>query len=268
MIRNISNKLLLVFGLFTLAFIWNCAPSAPAPVEDVLLPEIDVAQVKDNSDEALKLSRETKLDIEAINTKLIEIDNRLLIIGEELASLSAAKMEELENRIAILSEELRFLDSELKKTQNLTSVKGSAFGNTFTPNPKPQGDKPKIEETESQAYKQASDLFYARKYSQAIQEYNRILEKYPEGTYADNAIFWKGECQFAMGNYAKAIASYQRVFTFPSTEKADDAQYKIGLAYLRMGDKTQSRAELEKLLSLYPDSEYVGRAKQELRKIQ
>jgi tol-pal system protein YbgF len=185
--------------------------------------------------------------------------------------LSAAKMEELENKITLLSEELRLLENGSKSTARGTArvkSKGAiAIKNTFTPHPKPGRDKPDIAETESQTYKLASDHFYARRYSKAIGFYDDIISKYPKGIYADNAMYWKGECHFAMGNYAKAIASYQRVFSIPNSEKSDDAQFKIGLSYMRMGEKQQAVNEFKKLLSLYPDSEYVGRARQELKKL-
>ncbi len=258
--------------LFISTAIIGCASSAPPEVKEALLPEIDVVQVKENSDEALKLSRENKLDLEAINTKLIEVDNRLLLIGEELANLSAAKLEELENRIAILSEEFRFMEHDFKSTKNSKSGKEQNnqqfVPNTFTPNPKPiHGKKPDFIETESQEYKKASDLFYARKYEDAIIQFENVLKQYPKGNYADNCVYWKGESHFALGNYAKAVASFQTVSSYSGSEKADDAQFKSGLAYLRMGDKKQAVIEMEKLLSLHPDSEYVGRAKQELKKL-
>ncbi|MBF0432962.1 MAG: tetratricopeptide repeat protein [Fibrobacteria bacterium] len=259
--------------LLPLSFFWGCASSSLPSFNsknNVVLPEIDVIQVKENSDEALKISRDAKLDIDAINTKLIEIDNKLLIIGEELSTFSAAKLEELENRVAILAEENRLLQQSVikgdkKGNKNETSQYKQ---NTFTPKPSPKRDKPILNETESQTYKMASDLFYARKFTQAIAQYDKILKEYPKGVYGDNANYWKAECHYAMGNYAKAINSYQRIFSYPNSEKGDDAQFKIGMSYLRTGDKNQAVTELKKLLSLYPDSEFIGRAKKELSKLE
>ena len=58
---------------------------------EALLPEIDVVQVKEQSDEALKLAQEAKLDVEVVTNKLTETDNRLILLSEEVSSVSIAK---------------------------------------------------------------------------------------------------------------------------------------------------------------------------------
>jgi len=248
-------------------FFLQCATAPPPRIEDALLPEIDVVRVKENSDEAMRLSRELKLDVDAIHTKILEIDNRLLIVGEELANISAAKIEELENRIAVLSEEFKLLEEEYKSDKELRQLSQGTLKNTFTPSPGPRRDQVQVEETEAMAYKTASDLFYARSYEKAIRQYEKVIQDYPNGTYADNAHYWKAESHFALGNYAKAIASYQKISSYAQSEKNDDSQFKIALSYARLGDTKQARLEFEKLLSLYPDSEYTGRARQEMKKL-
>ena len=67
--RKNQNYLQAIIALAISTLLISCASNPPPRIDDVLLPEIDVIQVKENSDEALKISRETKLDIEAINTK-------------------------------------------------------------------------------------------------------------------------------------------------------------------------------------------------------
>ena len=138
---------------------------------------------------------------------------------------------------------------------------------TFSPNPRTNKTNLSLEETEAQEYKKAADLYYGRKYSQAIKRFRELLNDYPNGTFADNSWYWIGECHFAQGNFAKAIASFQKVLTFPRTEKADDAQLKLGYCYLRMGERNQAAEEFQKVLSLYPSSEFAGRAKAELNKL-
>ncbi|MDQ3002871.1 MAG: tetratricopeptide repeat protein, partial [Fibrobacterota bacterium] len=102
----------------------------------------------------------------------------------------------------------------------------------------------------------------------AIGKFEELLQKFPASTYADNCNYWIGECHFAMGNFAKAIAGFRQVFTFPETEKADDAQLKLGYCQLRLGDKKLAAEEFKKVVSLYPDSEYTERAKEELAKLE
>jgi TolA-binding protein len=58
------------------------------------------------------------------------------------------------------------------------------------------------------------------------------------------------------------------VFEYRNTSKADDAQLKIGLSYLKMGQRGRAKAEFDKLIDRYPGSEYVPRARKYLSEIE
>ncbi|MFW6221887.1 MAG: hypothetical protein ACOC4C_05410, partial [Fibrobacterota bacterium] len=91
-------------GIGIFLFLVGCAPSLDQMENETLLPEIDIVQLKENSDEALKLSQETKLEFQTINSRLTDIDNRIVVLNEEVSSVSLAKIEEIENRLALLIE--------------------------------------------------------------------------------------------------------------------------------------------------------------------
>ena len=91
----------------------GCAASRQQLGNEALLPEIDVIQVKEHSDEALKLAQEAKLDVEVVTNKLTETDNRLILLSEEVSSVSIAKIEELENRLALLIEAYKDLQAQV-----------------------------------------------------------------------------------------------------------------------------------------------------------
>jgi TolA-binding protein len=71
-----------------------------------------------------------------------------------------------------------------------------------------------------------------------------------------------------MGNFAKAVAAFNQVLAYAESEKADDAQLKLGYCYLRLGERKRAAAEFKKVVSLYPESEYTERAKEELAKLE
>ncbi len=70
-------------------------------------------------------------------------------------------------------------------------------------------------------------------------------------------------------NLLKAIEIFRKiVVTYPYSEKADDAQYRIGRLYFRyLKEREKARVELEKLLQNYPQSEFVEQAKEMLEKL-
>jgi len=251
-----------VAGLIALVTAAGCAGSSGGKKADSLLPEIDVVQVKENSDEALRLAQEAKLDVEMANTKLMEIDNRLVLLREDVSSVSIAKIEELEHKIALLVEALKDIQSQIDALEVSPRVRKKRSGPaTF----KPASASGILSTTpEYDAYQHALRVFNARNYTEARKLFFTLLKEHPRGKFADNAQYWIGECYYALGDFAQAISAFKKVFGFTNSTKADDAQYKTAKAYLSMGQKAIARSEWEKLLTRYPSSEYVPRVKKAL----
>lgn len=277
----------------------GCASAPNSRGGDPSLPEIDVLQLKENSDEALKLAQETKLEIQTLESKIKELEGRISSLGDEVAGLPLSKLEELSNQVSLVSEQLRSLEDRMSKvpaqpiagprkelsifspTAIDTGKKGPELP-PATPTPakvapgdtgkgkaaKPPARKPTATDVEANLYKKAFDLYYARDYVNASQRFEDLLVKFPAGSYADNCRYWIGECHFAVGNFAKAVTAFRKVFAFPESEKADDAQLKLGYCYLRLGERKRAAEEFKKVVSLYPDSEYTERAKEELAKLE
>lgn len=283
----------------------GCASAPKTRTGDPSLPEIDVLQLKENSDEALKLAQETKLELQSLESKIRELEGRISSLGDEVAGLPLAKVEELSNQVSLVSEQIRVLEDRMGKVpaapagppakKELTTFQPNAI-DTGKPKPTdlpppaseakakapgeigkaqpgapakpPAAKKPNASDLEAALYKKAFDLYYARDYAQATQRFEELLQKFPSGTYADNCRYWIGECHFALGNFAKAVTAFRNVFTFAESEKADDAQLKLGYCYLRLGEKKRAAEEFKKVVSLFPDSEYTERAKEELAKLE
>ncbi|GAF75909.1 unnamed protein product, partial [marine sediment metagenome] len=243
-----------------LALLAGCAGSLQDLESETLLPEIDVVQVKENSDEALKLAQEAKLDVEVLNNKLTEIDNKLILLSEEISGVSIAKLEEIENRMALLIEAYKDLQAQISALEVLPRVRVKKKA-TFSPSSASGVLKTS---SEYDSYHNALRVFNSRNYPQAIKLFTETLGRYKTGTYADNCQYWIGECHYALGDYASAIAAFKEVFSFARTSKADDAQLKMGLSYLKMGQYGTAKAELQKLIDRYPASEYVPRARKYL----
>jgi tol-pal system protein YbgF len=286
-------------------FLAGCAAAPKIRTGDPSLPEIDVLQLKENSDEALKLAQENKLDLQSLETKVRELDSRVSSLGDELSNLPTARLDELGQQVALITEQLHALEDRLAKVpgapvkkelatfaptaidsahagsekpaapatvKNDSAGKAASakapHGNTAANPVKPGVRKAPATGAEAAIYKKAFDLYYGRDYAGAVGRFEALLKQFPSSTYADNCYYWIGECVFAQGNFNKAIVAFRKVFTFPETEKADDAQLKLGYCYLRLGDRKQAAEEFKKVVSLYPDSEYVERAKEELAKLE
>ena len=116
-------------------------------------------------------------------------------------------------------------------------------------------------------YTEARNLFESYQYRQAIEAFNRLLEQRPEDVLADNCQYWIGECYFGLKEYQQAIMEFQKVFAYAQTDKYDDAQLMIGLAYVRSGQRDKAQKEFETFLNNYATSEYAGVARKYYRDI-
>jgi len=120
----------------------------------------------------------------------------------------------------------------------------------------------------SQAYQNALQTYRSRQYRSAIQKFEGLLSQNANHSLSDNAQYWIGESYYGLGNYQKAIMSFEKVFTFSKSNKDDAAQLKLGLCYMKLNDQAKAREELQKLIDNYPSSESVGLARRLLGQIQ
>ncbi|HDQ44722.1 MAG TPA: tetratricopeptide repeat protein [bacterium] len=121
--------------------------------------------------------------------------------------------------------------------------------------------------TFEQRYEEARRAYNARNFQSAIQQFEALLSENRSHALSDNCQYWIGEAYYGMGNYQRAIAAFEKVFTFPRSNKYPDSQLKLGLSYLRMNNTSRAAEELQKLIDNYPTSEYVSAARQYLARL-
>jgi len=115
-----------------------------------------------------------------------------------------------------------------------------------------------------QKYQEGLDLFHSRDYKQATSVFESLLASDASNSLADNAQYWIGECSYAMRQYQKAVIDFEKVFTFPKSNKNDAAQFKLGLCYMKLGDAQKAKEEFQRLVDVYPKSEYTRRAQEHI----
>jgi TolA-binding protein len=116
-----------------------------------------------------------------------------------------------------------------------------------------------------QQYEGAVSLAKERKFKEAIDEFQSLLDGGVKSDYADNCHYWIGLCCYGMHEYKTAIQHFQEVLKFKISEKKDDSQFMIAQAYDRMGNHQQAQVEYKKFVELYPNSEYLKRAQAKIR---
>lgn len=114
-------------------------------------------------------------------------------------------------------------------------------------------------------YDAALALYKQRKYADAIAQFEGLLGA--NTPMADNCHYWIGESYYALKQYDNAVQSFEKVFSYAGSSKRPYAQLMIGNAYAARGDKAAAKQAYEKVVSDYPASALVEKAKQRLAKM-
>jgi tol-pal system protein YbgF len=119
----------------------------------------------------------------------------------------------------------------------------------------------------SGGYDGALSAFRARDFAGAISGFETVLKGNASDEIADNCHYWMGESYYGMRKYKDAIEQFQTVLEFKKSDKRDDAQMMLGNARWAMGDKAGAREAYNTLLTAYPLSPLVAKAKEKLARI-
>ena len=114
-------------------------------------------------------------------------------------------------------------------------------------------------------YKDAYETYQKGDYEGARRKFEAFLKQYPNTELSDNAQFWIGETYFGKKDYEKAILEYEKAIAkYPEGDKVPSALLKQAIAFLELGDKTNGRNLLKRVIERYPQSEQADMAKKRL----
>ena len=114
-------------------------------------------------------------------------------------------------------------------------------------------------------YKLALRAFNDQQYDKAIQQFRTFQRKYPNSDMADDAQYWIGESYFTQKDYNRAILEFNDVLKYRRGDKVPAALLRQAQAFLEIGDKTDARLILQKLVNDYPNSAQTREAKDRLQ---
>jgi len=119
----------------------------------------------------------------------------------------------------------------------------------------------------SGAYTSALGEFKKRNFQEAANQFTAILNSGSDKL-VDNCHYWIGESLYGMKKYDEAIKHFETVLGYTGSGKRPYAQLMIGNAYLALGDKAAAKDAYNKLVSTFPSSSLVEKAKEKLSKLQ
>ncbi len=113
----------------------------------------------------------------------------------------------------------------------------------------------------------ARESFNNRKYAEAIETYQKLVNRFPEDTLAVRALFAVAEVyKNNLKDYKSAIDAYQQVLDkYASDPKSPNASFMIGYIYANdLNDYEKAKASYLKFIEQYPDHMLVQSAEWEI----
>ena len=116
-------------------------------------------------------------------------------------------------------------------------------------------------------YRGAWQSLHGQQYDRAIQQFRTFQRKNPASELADDAQYWIGESYFTRRDYNRAILEYNDVLKYRKGDKVPAALLRQSQAFVEIGDKTDARLILQKLINDHPNSRQAKDAREKLQNL-
>lgn len=237
---KLKNMSIMILAVAAALYFTSCAAVEPSKQDESGSLE---EQTEQDILKLLGVEEEEKAEEMSEENKEVDLTTRLTEL-EQMVYEKNSEINELKSELVLKDERIDALQSQLKQK----SMQGNA------------GSMKLNKSDYADLYNVALNNYYARKYKEAIQQFNDLLAVDMNNDLSDNCQYWIGECYYALRDFKKAIVEFEKVFTFSKNNKEDDAQLKLGLCYINLRDKERAEVELKRLLTNYPKSEYIPKA--------
>ncbi|HVT43317.1 MAG TPA: tol-pal system protein YbgF [Thermoanaerobaculia bacterium] len=125
-----------------------------------------------------------------------------------------------------------------------------------------------VAEDPIQIYQTAYRDYQRGNFDLAIQGFAEFVRGNPNSDLADNAAYWIGESLFSQKKYRDAIEQFDLVVNqYPRSDKVPGALLKKGYSYIEIGQKAQGVVQLQYVIHEHPRSQEATLARQKLREL-
>jgi len=252
-------------------------PVSPGTKEEIIRLQSDILRLEKQIQELQKTNVENGA---VIKTLLEQLNDQVANQKVQLVTLSSATGEsraDVKSTVAAVLAELRNLQVKLDDTNSRiaalsqkvedTRVRveqvntGTALGNAGFGSLGPSGAGPSGEEL----YKTAYDDYILGSYDLAIQGFREYLKRFKDAEKADDAQYYIGMSLFDQRKFDEAVVGFDAVINlYPQGNKMPAARFKKGSALVQLKKPTEAIEEFQALVRDFPRSEEASLARQEL----
>lgn len=218
-----------------------------------------VTRLSASIDDIKKSNNQTQA---AIGAKVDSFAGNLQVTQESLDELKV-RLTRVSTDLAAIKTTLQSIDSKMASpgTANSPGPSGPAGSTTSTGTTTPP-------ESPDTLYASALSDYTGGRYKLALGEFQQYLKFYGGTLLAGNAQFYIGQIYFQQENYDEAMNAFNVVIErYPEGTKISQAIYKKGLALEKLDQKSAAIKEFRLILTRYPNSPEAKLAAQELSKL-
>jgi tol-pal system protein YbgF len=238
------------------------------------------AKLDDQSSTSRKQFADQKLlidnlssDLRVVRERIDENNTKVGTIGQELNSLRDA-VNTLPSQLApptpvtmVPGPNGTMVPAPQLPGTPVTGAPASQAGVTATPGPTapavPAGPAGGL--SPQRMFDTAQADYAAGQWPLAISGFEQFIRSFPTNDKADDAQFYIGESYQLDGKFKEAVSAYEKVISdHPTGDRVPQALYKRGVALSLLGENDRARESFQQVLRNYPQSEVAVLAKQVL----
>ncbi len=237
-------------------------------------------------------------ELQAIKQQVMELLSLLRSLQAQQASFQEDQ-KKIPNQFQILLERLDSLGAQFSRfSEDLLEIKGTIapllpqeeqeetpkeeLEEAQKPSPEKQmTEKAEIDEIEEETktplppnlspqeiYNMAYADYLKGNFDLAIDGFKMYLDNFSQSPFADNALYWIGECYFSQKQYEEAIARYNElILNYPLGDKVPAAYLHKGLSLMELNQKEEALSVFRLLVSKYPLEEETQIAQEKIKEL-
>lgn len=196
-----------------------------------------------------------------LRTRVLEEKGKIL---EEKNRAQDERAKALEERIRAMEDRLKSMETKIDLVASKQAEAEKAAATAREAPPEVKG----LITGMGELYREAFETYQRGDMEGARKKFEAFLKQYPNTDLSDNAQFWIGETYYAKKDYERAILEYEKaIVKYPEGDKVPAALLKQAFSFLELGDKTNGKSLLRRVMERYPQSEQAEIAKKRLETI-
>ena len=259
-------------------FLYSCSGTAPktASSSKTNQAQIDNNKVKVGIEQQKNKILELEQLVKELNNRIEYQENMLSTLSEEFSDQmeivnkydsSSSKITQtlikMKNKFEVLEDRAFYTDSVYFEIVN-DLVKIDSKIQILSKNQSSINSDTSVvisDDEYSRRYSEALNSFFNNGLAQnSLSEFEKLISLRSDHSLSDNCQYWIGEVYYKQKLFKESINEFSKVFKFQDSNKLDDAQYKIILCYVNLGDYDLAKQNLDKLRMNFPNSEYINKA--------